>query len=84
MEAHHLRFGPHQHRQMFVAHFTRRTCRLGYRSQALRVEVRLQTRAHRLADIRGNLGLRPERIVDVEATAAQLLEASDPPLCLLG
>jgi hypothetical protein len=84
MEAHHLRLGPHQHRHVFVAHFTRRTSWLGYRSQALRVEVRLQTCPHRLAHIRVNLGLRPERIVDVEAAAAQLLEASDPPLCLLG
>jgi hypothetical protein len=29
---------------VFVAHFTRRTCRLGYRSQALRVEVRQRAR----------------------------------------
>ena len=69
---------------MFAAHFTRRTCWLGYRSQALGVEVCLQTRPHRLADISGNAGLRKEQIVDVEAAAAQLLEAGDPPPCILG
>ena len=84
MEAYHLWFGPHQHRQVLAAHLARRTAWLGYRSQALPVEVRLQARPHRLADIRRNPGLRPERIIDVEAAAAQLLEAGDPPLCILG
>ena len=84
IEAHHLRFGPHQHRQMFAADFTGRTCWLGYCSQALGIEVWLQTRPHRLADFRSNAGFRPERIVDVEAAAAHLLKAGDPPLCVFG
>jgi len=41
MEAYHLWLCPHQHRQVFAAHFTRSTCWLGYNSEALRVEVRL-------------------------------------------
>jgi hypothetical protein len=40
MEAYHLWLCPHQHRQVFAAHFTRSTCWIGYSSEALRVARR--------------------------------------------
>jgi hypothetical protein len=76
MEAYHLWLGPDQHGQVFGAYLTHGARWLGHCSQPLRIEVHLQTRPHRLADVSGNVGLGPERIIDIEASAAQLLEAS--------
>src|ERR1700757_587978 len=83
MEAHQLWLVSYQHRDVFGVHFTPHASWHGHSSQALRVVLRLQKRTHRLADIRGNLGFWPDRIVGVKTAAAQLPEASDPPLCVL-
>jgi hypothetical protein len=56
----------------------------GDRAQTLGIVVRLQTLAHRLARLRGNYRLRPERIVYVQAPAALLPEARDAALRILG
>src|SRR6187200_2761001 len=46
--------------------------------------MRLQTLLHRRARLRRDAGLRPERIVDVEAAAALLPEAGNAPFRILG
>ncbi len=61
---------------MFAADFTRRTLGSGTVPGPWRRSGPADA-SHRRAGLRDNTGLRPERIVDVEATAAQLLESRD-------
>ena len=84
MEAHHLRLCAQEHREVLAADLACRSLGLRDRAQALGIVVGLQTLAHRLARLGRDLGLRPERIVDVQAAAALLPEAGDAPLCILG
>ena len=84
MEAHHLRLRAQQHRQVLATDFACSSLRLGNRTQAFRIVVRLQALAHRLACLRCDLGLRPERIVDVQAAAALLPETGNATFGILG
>ena len=69
---------------MLATDFACSSLRLGNSPQAFGVVMRLQTLAHRLAGLRRDFGLRPERIVDVEAAAALLAETRNAAFGVLG
>src|SRR5438445_13124163 len=84
MKAHHLWLRAQEHRQVLATDLACSSLRLGNRTQAFGIVVRLQTPSHRLACLRRDPGFRPERIVDVQAAAALLPETGNATFGILG